>query len=90
MSEHPAIRDVAVVGMPDPVLGERICAYVALMPGVRLSSDEIIAFLKDKGASVQQLPERMEFLEELPVTKVGKVDKKALRDDIKKRLGKRA
>ena len=72
--------------MPDPVLGERICAYVTLMPGARLSSEEIIAFLKDKGASVQQLPERIEFLEELPVTKVGKVDKKALREDIKKRL----
>ena len=86
MSEHPAIRGVAVVGMPDPVLGERICAYVTLMPGARLSSAEIIAFLKDKGASVQQLPERIEFLEELPVTKVGKVDKKALREDIKKRL----
>jgi 2,3-dihydroxybenzoate-AMP ligase len=86
MSEHPAIRDVAVVGMPDLVLGERICAYVILMPGARLSSDEIIAFLKDKGASVQQLPERMEFIEELPVTKVGKVDKKVLREDIKKRL----
>ena len=86
MSEHSAIQGVAVVGMPDPVLGERICAYVTLMPGVRLSSEEIIAFLKDKGASVQQLPERIEFLEELPTTKVGKVDKKALREDIKKRL----
>ena len=86
MSEHPAIQGVAVVGMPDPVLGERICAYVTLTPGARLSSDEIIAFLKDKGASVQQLPERTEFLEDLPVTKVGKVDKKALREDIKKRL----
>ena len=56
------------------------------MPGARLSGDEIIAFLKDKGASVQQLPERIEFLEELPTTKVGKVDKKALREDIRKRL----
>jgi non-ribosomal peptide synthetase component E (peptide arylation enzyme) len=86
MSEHPLIRGVAVVGMPDPVLGERICAYVNLMPGAKLSSAEIIAFLKDKGASVQQLPERIEFLEELPVTKVGKLDKNVLREDIKKRL----
>ncbi|HVN97766.1 MAG TPA: AMP-binding protein [Syntrophorhabdaceae bacterium] len=86
MCDHPGIRDAAVVGMPDPVLGERICAYVTLRAGAALSSDEIIAFLKAKGASVQQLPERIEFLDELPVTKVGKVDKKALREDIKKRV----
>jgi 2,3-dihydroxybenzoate-AMP ligase/mycobactin salicyl-AMP ligase len=86
MSEHPAIQGVAVVGMPDPVLGERICAYVTLMPGTKISGDDIIMFLKANGASVQQLPERIEFLDELPATKVGKVDKKALREDIKKRL----
>jgi 2,3-dihydroxybenzoate-AMP ligase len=86
MSEHPAISGVAVVGMHDPVLGERICAYVTLIPGAKLSGNEIITFLKGKGASVQQLPERTEFIEELPTTKVGKVDKKALREDIKKRL----
>ena len=86
MSEHPAIQGVAVVGMPDSVLGERICAYVTLVPGAKISGDAIITFLKDNGASVQQLPEKVVFLEELPMTKVGKVDKKALREDIGKRL----
>ncbi|OGP53893.1 MAG: hypothetical protein A2Y65_01575 [Deltaproteobacteria bacterium RBG_13_52_11] len=86
MSTHPGISETSVIGMPDEVLGERICAYVTLKPGIRLTFKEIIAFLKGKGASVQQLPERIEFAEELPMTKVGKVDKKALREDIKKRL----
>lgn len=86
MSEHPAVREIAVVGMPDPVLGERICAYVVLKPGMILTFEEIVAFLKKGGASVQQLPERVEFLADLPVTKVGKVDKKALREDIKEKI----
>lgn len=87
LSSHPDLRETAVVGMPDKVLGERICAYVAVKPGVQLTFEEIISFLKGKGASVQQLPERIEFLEELPMTKVGKVDKKILRENIKARLG---
>jgi non-ribosomal peptide synthetase component E (peptide arylation enzyme) len=86
VSTHPGISETAVIGMPDEVLGERICAYVALKPGTRLTFEEIITFLKGKGASVQQLPERIEFVDELPMTKVGKVDKKALREEIKKRL----
>jgi 2,3-dihydroxybenzoate-AMP ligase/mycobactin salicyl-AMP ligase len=86
ISGHPDVREVAVVGMPDPVLGERICAYVILRPGTRLTLEEIIAFLKRIGASVQQLPERIEFVQVLPMTKVGKVDKKALREEIKRKL----
>jgi 2,3-dihydroxybenzoate-AMP ligase/mycobactin salicyl-AMP ligase len=88
MAAHPGIDDSAVVGMPDAVLGERICAYVKTKPDVSLTFEEVIAFLKSKGASVQQLPERVEFVDELPMTKVGKVDKKSLREDIKTRLGK--
>ena len=86
LSTHPAIHETAVVGMPDQVLGERICAYVVPKEGTNPTFDEIIAFLKGNGASVQQLPERIELVKDLPVTKVGKVDKNALREDIKKRL----
>jgi len=86
LSAHPDIQETAVVGMPDQVLGERICAYVVLKEGSSPSFEDIIAFLKGRGASVQQLPERMEFVRELPVTKVGKVDKKALREDIAQRI----
>jgi len=86
MITHPEVGEVAVVGMPDQILGERICAYVVPKPEARLTFDGLILFLKGVGASVQQLPERIEFVRELPMTKVGKVDKKALREDIRKRL----
>jgi 2,3-dihydroxybenzoate-AMP ligase len=86
MSGHPGLVDAAVVGMPDAILGERICAYIIPAPGVKPRLDEVVAFLKSKGASVLQCPERVEIIEELPMTKVGKVDKKRLREDIKKRL----
>jgi len=84
---HPMVENVAVIGMPDKELGERICAYIRLAPKSALGFDGIISFLKDKGASVLQLPERIEFVDEIPLTKVGKADKKALVEDIKKRLG---
>jgi non-ribosomal peptide synthetase component E (peptide arylation enzyme) len=86
ISGHAGIADSAVVGMPDKILGERICAYVVPMPGSKPTIEEIVAFLKSKGASVLQCPERIEAIEELPMTKVGKVDKKKLREDIKKKL----
>ncbi|HME44876.1 MAG TPA: AMP-binding protein [Syntrophorhabdales bacterium] len=84
---HPSVADVAVIGMPDKALGERICAYIQLKPGATLAFDELIAHLKSVGASVLQMPERIEFVESIPLTKVNKVDKKALTEDIKKRLG---
>jgi 2,3-dihydroxybenzoate-AMP ligase len=46
----------------------------------------IVSYLKGKGASVLQLPERIELIGELPMTKVGKVDKKGLREIIKKKM----
>lgn len=86
MSGHPGILDSAVVGMPDKILGERICAYIVTRPGAMVTLQDVVSFLKVSGASTLQLPERIETIEELPMTKVGKVDKKALREDIKKKL----
>ena len=83
---HPAVDQVSVIGMPDTKLGEKICAYIQLKPGEKLCCEDVISFLKDKGASVLQLPERVEFIDSLPLTKVGKSDKKHLRDDIRNKL----
>ena len=58
--------------MPDKVLGERICAYIQPTAGAKLTFDEVISFLRGKGASVLQLPERIEFVDSMPLTKVGK------------------
>jgi len=83
---HPAVEDVAVVGMPDKALGERACAYIQTRGSVKLTLQEVVSFLRSQGASVLQLPERVEMLDAMPLTKIGKPDKKALREDIRKRL----
>ena len=82
------VEYVAVVGMPDPALGEKVCAYVKVAPGHQVSFDGIIRHLKGKGASVLLLPERIEFVDEIPLTKAGKPDKKVLRADIKEKLNR--
>jgi len=87
MREHPAIQSVAVVSIPDKVLGEHICACVQLAKGPHLRFEEIIAYFRGKGASVLQLPVRIEFIDSIPLISIGKTDKKVLREDIKKRIG---
>jgi 2,3-dihydroxybenzoate-AMP ligase/mycobactin salicyl-AMP ligase len=86
ISLHPQVAAVAVVPMPDPDLGERACAYIELRPGAELSFDQLISFLKSQKASVLQLPERIEYVTEMPYTGAHKLDKKALIKDIKAKL----
>ena len=86
ISSHPAVHEVAVIGMPDKTFGERICAYVQLKPACALSFEELVAYLKGIGASVMQLPERVEIIDAIPLTKLNKADKKWLKEDITKKL----
>jgi non-ribosomal peptide synthetase component E (peptide arylation enzyme) len=87
ISSHPDVAETAVIGMPDKVFGERICAYVSLKAGTTLTFSDLIAYLKGIGASVLQLPERLELIESIPLTKVGKADKRVLKEDIQRKLG---
>jgi 2,3-dihydroxybenzoate-AMP ligase len=85
---HPAVLSVAAVAMPDADLGERTCVYVVLREGQELSLDELCEFLNGRRIARYKLPERLELVDELPLTKVGKVDKAALREDVKTKLGR--
>lgn len=77
------VKDVAVVAMPDKVMGERACAFVTLRSGETFTLEELSDFLlKDRKIAKFKLPERLEFVDELPVTKVGKFEKKSLREKI--------
>jgi 2,3-dihydroxybenzoate-AMP ligase/mycobactin salicyl-AMP ligase len=88
ISRHPDVAGVAVIPMPDPLLGERACAYIETRDGTEISFDDVISFLKDQQASVLQLPERIEFVDAMPFTSVQKLDKKKLVEDIKQKLDK--
>ena len=83
---HPGVSIVAVIPVPDPVMGERVCAYIQPKPGTNLNFDKITAYLKERKASVLQFPERIEFIDDMPLTKAEKVDKKTLIEDINKKI----
>src|SRR5258706_418194 len=75
---HPAVQNIACVPMPDPQLGEKMCACVIPKKGRSLTLAELIEFLKDKEIAKFKLPERLEILPDFPVSNFGKVSKKAL------------
>ncbi len=83
---HPKVRVVTLVGMPDPVMGERACAFVVLHPGETLGFEELIAFLRAQNIASFKLPERLELVSELPTSPVGKILKRELRDRIAAKL----
>ncbi len=72
--EHPDVREVAVVGYPDEVLGERACAVV-VAARADLALAELVGFLRGREVANQKLPERLELVAELPKTSSGKVQK---------------
>jgi 2,3-dihydroxybenzoate-AMP ligase len=83
---HPAVVNVACVPMPDPMLGEKMCAFVILRPGRQLALAELVDFLKAQEIARFKLPEQLEVVNEFPVSTFGKVSKKALGEMIAAKL----
>ena len=79
LAHHPGVAAVAVIGAPDPVWGERVHAVICPAPGTEVTAQELIGWARDRLAHYK-CPTRVSFLEAgLPLTSVGKIDKKALR-----------
>ncbi|MDO8433915.1 MAG: AMP-binding protein [Candidatus Binatus sp.] len=85
---HPAVELAAVVAMPDPVLGERACAYVMLHDGSGFDLAAMREFLAARGVARFKWPERIEITSAIPLTNVGKIKKTELRADIERKLAR--
>ncbi len=86
LMEHPKVENVAVIGMPDKRLGERVCAFIKASPGETITFQEVVDFLMSKQIAKFKLPERLELVDEFPLSTVGKILKRDLVDDITRRL----
>jgi len=78
--KHPAVLSAAIVGYPDPRLGERACAFVVLRPGQSLDLAGVQAIMTEHKVAKQYWPERVEIIDDLPKTPAGKVRKYQLRE----------
>jgi len=83
---HPSVALVAAVPMPDDVFGEKVACYIVLKPGQHLTIEDLRVHLDRRGLSVEAWPERLIFLDKLPMSSGAKVAKGQLRLDIKQRM----
>ncbi|MCL5266331.1 MAG: AMP-binding protein [Chloroflexi bacterium] len=91
LAKHPKVAQVAAIGIPDKVFGERVCACVVLQPGQMLTFQEMAEFLRREKIAPFKLPERLEVFQELPKGTGGltKVDKTTLRKMVAARLSEK-
>jgi long-chain acyl-CoA synthetase len=75
---HPGVAEAAVVGMPDPLMGEEGCAFVVLRAGATATPETLIAFCQERLAKFK-CPKQVRFVEALPKSPIGKVLRKQLR-----------
>lgn len=88
MLTHPKVKLAALVAMPDPVFGEKARAFVVPHPGEALGLAELIIFLRAQQIAAFKLPERLEIAAELPLSPVGKILKRELREIIAAKLAR--
>lgn len=86
LTTHPKVEAAAVVGYPDPIMGEKACAYVVVKKGEEFSFDEMVEFFKTKQISANKTPERLETIEKMPLVSDMKLDKKVLKEDILQKI----
>ncbi len=86
IATHPAVMEVGVAGVPDPVKGEAVRAWIVLKPGAAATGEEIRAFCRERLAPYK-VPSAVEFRQELPKTMVGKVLRRALAAEAKDQAG---
>jgi 2,3-dihydroxybenzoate-AMP ligase len=82
---HPLVRNIAVVAMPDGIMGEKTCAFV-IPGGEALTLGDLQTFLRERGLADYKLPDRLELVDSFPQTSVGKVSKAELREAIARQL----
>ena len=86
IERHPKVSLVAVVGMPDPVMGQRVCAFVEPRAGQDFTFEEMLSFLKEEGLGSYMLPERLEIVDRMPISGEGKIYKRELVEQITGKL----
>jgi 2,3-dihydroxybenzoate-AMP ligase len=84
--QYPAVQNVACVAMPDPILGERMCACVISKTGQTVEFSALISFLEGKEFARHKLPERLELMDDFPLSTFGKVSKKSLVEMVNAKL----
>ncbi|HXP94344.1 MAG TPA: (2,3-dihydroxybenzoyl)adenylate synthase, partial [Candidatus Binatia bacterium] len=83
---HPAVKNVACIPVPDPDLGERMCACIILRDGMSLTFDDLKTFLLEKEIAKFKLPERLEIMPDFPLSTFGKVSKKQLVETVSAKM----
>ncbi|CAG5136482.1 unnamed protein product, partial [Candidula unifasciata] len=83
--KHPKIKDVQVIGVPDERLGEQVCAWIVIKPGMNLTENEVREFCSDKMARFK-IPKYILFVDSFPTTVTGKIQKFVMREESIKRL----
>jgi len=86
---HPKVQEVAVVGMPDEKLGERMCVYVVPVPDQTVTLEDLTGLLTKEGVARYKHPEHLEICSQIPRNPVGKILKKELRKQIQTKLEKK-